>query len=152
MPVFSIRKACPGDAEALQELYLHHLTAYPPKESQDVRQWIGLLTEIEKDPQYYLLVGVWNGRVVSSVSLIIIKNLTHNLRPYAVVENVVTHENFRNSGFASALLGRAGEIACENGCYKIMLMTGSKRESTLRFYERNGFDRNEKTAFIKRFE
>ena len=31
-----------------------------------------------------------------------------------------------------------------------MLLTGSKRESTLRFYERCGFDRHAKTAFLRR--
>jgi GNAT superfamily N-acetyltransferase len=70
---------------------------------------------------------------------------------YSVIENVVTHSDFRNKGYAFALMEKASEIAKENACYKIMLMTGSKKESTLRFYEHCGFDMNEKTAFIKRF-
>ncbi|MEE0157694.1 MAG: hypothetical protein UER27_10665 [Acutalibacteraceae bacterium] len=41
-------------------------------------------------------------------------------------------------------------MAAENGCYKVMLLTGSKQESTLRFYERCGFDRHAKTAFLRR--
>ena len=31
-----------------------------------------------------------------------------------------------------------------------MLLTGSKLDSTLNFYERAGYDRHEKTAFIQR--
>lgn len=89
--------------------------------------------------------------VVSSVTLVVIRNLTHNLRPYSVIENVVTHSDYRNKGFASALIEKASTIAKDNDCYKIMLMTGSKKESTLRFYERCGFSMNEKTAFLKRF-
>jgi GNAT superfamily N-acetyltransferase len=53
-------------------------------------------------------------------------------------------------GYASALIEKASEIAKESGCYKIMLMTGSKKESTLRFYERCGFNMNDKKAFLKR--
>ena len=85
----------------------------------------------------------------SSVTVIVIKNLPRNLRPYAVIENVVTHCDFQNRGFASALMDSASEIAKDSGCYKIMLLTGSKKESTLRFYERCGFNSNDKTAFIK---
>jgi len=48
-------------------------------------------------------------------------------------------------------MNRASEIAAEHGCYKIMLLTGSKQESTLRFYENCGFNKDEKTGFIKRF-
>ncbi len=81
---------------------------------------------------------------------IIIRNLTHNLRPYALIENVVTHASYRGRGFASALMARAVQIAGQSGCYKVMLMTGSKKDETLRFYENCGFNRNEKTAFIKR--
>lgn len=30
-----------------------------------------------------------------------------------------------------------------------MLLTGSKKESTLKFYEQAGYNRNDKTAFIQ---
>ena len=145
-----IRKATPADAETLHDLYFNHLTQNPPKEPQDMAVWREKLTRFEKDPYYHLLVGEADERVVSSVTLVIVENLTNNLRPYAVIENVVTHANYRSRNYASALMDRASEIAAEHGCYKIMLLTGSKKDSTLGFYEKCGFDRNEKTAFIKR--
>ena len=146
-----IREAALHDVEDLQELYMKHLTRNPPKERQDINKWSELLQTLISNPDYYLLVGELDDKVVSSVTLAIIRNLTHNLRPYSVIENVVTHPDFRNNGYASALMEKASEIARENLCYKIMLMTGSKRESTLQFYKRCGFNMDEKTAFIKRF-
>jgi len=40
--------------------------------------------------------------------------------------------------------------ACSTHCYKVMLLTGRKGEGTLRFYERAGFDRHGKQAFVAR--
>ena len=34
-------------------------------------------------------------------------------------------------------------------CYKMMLLTGSKEESTKRFYENAGYNSSDKTAFIR---
>jgi GNAT superfamily N-acetyltransferase len=81
--------------------------------------------------------------------LVIIPNLTHNQQPYALIENVITDSAYRNKGCATALLNYARDIALNNNCYKIMLLTGAKKESTLNFYERAGFNRNDKTAFIQ---
>ena len=149
--MLNIREAVINDVADLQELYLNHLTKHPPKEKQDIHQWSELLETLIENPDYYLLVGELDGKVISSVTLVVIRNLTHNLRPYSIIENVVTHANFRGKGYAFALMEKASEIAKEKKCYKIMLMTGSKLESTLRFYERCGFNRKDKTGFQKRF-
>lgn len=146
----TIREATAEDAEALRVLYLEHLTQSPPREEQDLSLWREMLAKFEKDEKYHLLVAEADGKPVSSVTLIIIENLTHNLRPYAVMENVVTHAAHRNRGYASSLIQHSFEIAEKCGCYKVMLMTGSKKESTLNFYRKNGFDLNEKTGCIKR--
>jgi ribosomal protein S18 acetylase RimI-like enzyme len=145
-----IRKANPDDAEALLELYHKHLTSNPPTEPQDMATWRTKLAQFLSDPLYHLLVGEVDGLVVSSVTLIIIENLTYSVRPYSVIENVVTHANHRNKHYATELMNKASMIAEQHGCYKIMLMTGSKKESTLKFYENCGYDKDEKTAFIKR--
>jgi len=147
--MLTIRRAIPTDAEALRELYFNHLAAYPPTEPQDMTVWREMLARFAENPLYNLLVGVEVGRLVSSVTLLITENLTHNLRPYALIENVVTHADFRGRGFATELMNRAGELAVERGCYKIMLLTGSKKDSTLKFYENCGYNRDDKTAFIK---
>jgi GNAT superfamily N-acetyltransferase len=66
--------------------------------------------------------------------------------PYALIENVVTHTDHRNRGFGKAILKAATERAWVEGCYKVMLMTGSKRPSTIAFYGAAGFEQT-KTGF-----
>lgn len=103
---------------------------------------------IYKDPNLYYIVAEVEGKIVSSCNIAIIKNLTRNLRPYGLIENVVTDLNYRKRGYATKTLNLALDIAKKNNCYKVMLLTGSKREETLRFYETVGFERNVKTGFV----
>lgn len=145
-----IREAKGADAEDLKVLYFDYLTAYPPTEEQDMNVWADLLDKFEKDENMYLLVAEEDGKVVSSVQMAIIESLTHNVRPFAVIENVVTHIDYRNKGYASALLEKASEIAKERRCYKVFLETGSNKESTLNFYRKNGFEIDKKHSCLKR--
>ena len=100
------------------------------------------------DKNYHIVVAKENNKIVSTCTVIIIPNLTHNQRPYAFVENVVTSKEFRKKGYGTAVLNYAKDIAIKENCYKIMLLTGSKRESTLNFYKKAGYNCNDKTAFI----
>lgn len=145
-----IRKAKSTDADDLRVLYFEYLTRFPPREEQDMDLWRNLLDKFERDENMHLLVIEEDGKCVSSVQMAIIENLTHNVRPFAVIENVVTHIDYRNKGYASALLERASEIAKERGCYKVFLETGSNKESTLNFYKNNGFAIDEKHSCLKR--
>jgi GNAT superfamily N-acetyltransferase len=104
---------------------------------------------IYNNPNLYYIVVEVDGRIVSSCNIAIIKNLTRNLRPYGLVENVITDSNYRKKGYASKAINMAMDIAKDNNCYKVMLLTGSKREETLKFYEQAGFIRGIKTGFVK---
>ncbi|HEY8909387.1 MAG TPA: GNAT family N-acetyltransferase [Desulfosporosinus sp.] len=108
----------------------------------------GLWTDICDDSNIYYIVAESNGNVVSTCTLAIIKNLTRNLRPYGLIENVVTHPNYRQKGLGTKVLNKAVEIANKNNCYKVMLLTSSKEEETLKFYEKAGFERGRKTGFV----
>lgn len=104
---------------------------------------------IFQDKNHHVIVAEENGEIVSSCVCVIIPNLTHGQRPYALIENVITDEKLRKRGLATQCLNFAKELALKENCYKIMLLTGSKKESTLDFYRRAGYNSEDKTAFVQ---
>ena len=109
-------------------------------------------TDIMQDVNHHIIVGVEDDMIIASCVLIIVPNLTHKQRPYALIENVITNPNYRNKGYATKLLDYAKDIANKHNCYKIMLMTGAKKETTLNFYKRAGYNTTDKTAFVQWLE
>jgi len=147
--ILVIREAKETDLTQLLELYTQLNNNDMPVIDEAL---ISLWREILADEKQHIIVGLVDEKLVSSCVITIIPNLTHNQRPYALIENVITHEDHRSKGYATRLLNYAKEIAVKNRCYKIMLLTGSKKESTLNFYEKAGYNRNDKTAFIQWLE
>lgn len=141
-----IREITPSDLDGLLKLYTQlHENEIPDKTDDVLMLW----NRIISNNDHHIIVAEEDGKIVSSCVCVIVPNLTHNQRPYALVENVVTDENYRSRGLATACLNYAKSIAQKENCYKIMLMTGSKKESTLNFYRRAGYNSSDKTAFIQ---
>lgn len=141
-----LRRAGRKDLECLLQLYTQlHGEETPQIDAKMVEIW----TNILNDKNHYIIVGETENKIISSCVLIIVPNLTHNQRPYALIENVITDGVNRGKGYATRVLSYAKDIAIEHNCYKIMLLTGSKQESTLSFYKRAGYNCNDKTAFIQ---
>lgn len=141
-----IREINNQDFNGLMKLYMQLHDNDMPKESEGLKM---LWKQILKDENHHIIVAERDGKIVSSCVCVVILNLTHNQRPYALIENVITDKEYRNRGLATACLNYAKEVAVRENCYKIMLLTGSKKDSTLNFYERAGYNRNDKTAFIQ---
>ena len=141
-----IREICAEDYQGLMKLYMQlHNNPMPDQNQEIVQLWNRILT----DENHHIIVAEEDGMIVSSCVCVIIPNLTHNQQPYAFVENVITDKNYRHKGLATKCLNYAKELAIKENCYKLMLLTGSKEESTLRFYEKAGYNRKDKTAFIQ---
>jgi GNAT superfamily N-acetyltransferase len=143
--ILMIREIIETDLMSLLKLYTNLHDKELPEENENL---LSTWKHICEDENHHIIVAEEEGNIVSSCVLIIIPNLTHNQRPYGIIENVVTHESYRNKGYATACLNYAKDIASNNNCYKIMLMTGSKKDSTLKFYENAGYNRIDKTGFI----
>ena len=144
-----IREAENHDLDAILELYLFlHEDRIPEKDKHLRETW----RQIIQDPNHHLIVNELDGKIISSCVCVIIPNLTRNVRPYAFIENVVTHEDYRGTGYAGECLEYARQIVEKENCYKMMLLTGSKKPETLRFYEKAGYNSSDKTAFIQWLE
>jgi GNAT superfamily N-acetyltransferase len=142
----NIRELQPHDLPLLLDLYTHlHDHDDPPPPAAIVE---AVWAEAVANPRIKYFGGFSSGTLVSSCTLTVIPNLTRACRPYALIENVVTHAEHRRQGWGRAILARSLDEAWRQDCYKVMLLTGRKDEATLRFYEQAGFNRHDKQAFI----
>ncbi len=122
-----IREIVKEDFNGLMELYMQMDDNPMPEKTPQVME---LWNRILKDKEHHIIIAEEDGKIVSSCVCVIIPNLTHNQRPYAFIENVVTNKDYRKKGLATACLNYAKEIAVKENCYKLMLLTGSKRKHT----------------------
>ncbi|MFC2033943.1 GNAT family N-acetyltransferase [Chloroflexota bacterium] len=141
-----IREVQENELNELLKLYLHlHSSDDSSPENEVVKS---IWHEIKSNPNLKYFGLYIKGKLVSSCTIIIVPNLTRGFRPYGVIENVVTHNNFRRNSYGKAILSHALKYAWERNCYKVMLQTGRKDEGTYQFYESVGFDRYAKKAFL----
>lgn len=138
-----IRMAGSGDLPGILDLYQHlHADDDRPSRGSAKRA----LASLQALPGSGVLIGSDEEGIRSSCTLVVIPNLTRGGRPYALIENVVTHVSARGRGYGKAVLAAAVERAWGEDCYKVMLMTGSQDVATLSFYRSAGFEQT-KTGF-----
>jgi ribosomal protein S18 acetylase RimI-like enzyme len=142
-----IRSATQDDLPEVLKLYQHLHPHEPQLETTRAKRvWTTLLTSNFMT----VIVAQAPELLVSSCTLAIVPNLSRGGRSYGVIENVVTHAEYRKLGLGRRVLAHAIDIAARADCYKVHLATGSRRETTLRFYEDAGFQRGAKTYFEMR--
>ncbi len=140
---FSIRAATRDDLAGLLQLYRHLIPAENVLGSGQATQIWDRFSRYDGSAIY---LGVREGILVSTCTLVVVPNLTRGGASYALIENVVTHADYRGRGHGKAVLEAAISAAWDRGCYKVMLLTGSKNPATLGFYQSVGFE-NTKTGF-----
>ncbi|HEX7025660.1 MAG TPA: GNAT family N-acetyltransferase [Gammaproteobacteria bacterium] len=143
---YTIRELVEEDLDSLLDLYGHLHDSDDPQPSRDQVESVWSEALGNNCIRYF---GYFvDGRLIRSCTATVVPNLTRACRPYAVVENVVTHRQFRKRGCGKAVLQAALDFAWRMNCYKVMLMTGRLNESTFSFYESVGFRRDKKQAFV----
>ena len=141
-----VREAVNHDLGGMLKLYTHlHVDEEPVLIDGMISVWKRMI----EDPDHHVIIYEKDGEAVSSCVCVIIPNITRSVRPYAVIENVVTHADYRGRGFATACLDYARELARKAGCYKIMLMTSAKDEAAQNLYRSAGYNSEDKTAFVQ---
>ena len=143
---YAIRAVREGDLPGLLELYVHLNAdnAVTAGEERLREVWAQVLS----DPKLHCFVAEADGRLVGTCLLAVVPNLTRGARSFGVIENVVTHGEYRRRGIGTGLMRHALAAAWGEGCYKVMLLSGSRRVETHRFYEGLGFRRDTKVGFV----
>ena len=105
-----VREISENELSELLQLYLHLHEESVPEMTEHVKDtWDTII----QDKNHHIIVNEIDGKIVSSCVCVIIPNLTRNIRPYAFVENVVTHAEYRGKGYATECLNYAKKIAQE---------------------------------------
>ena len=141
-----IREVVESDLEGILDLYSHlhqHDELLPPLDELRI-QWFDIIN----NPALYYFVAEYQSRLISSCNLTVIPNLTRGARPFGVIENVITHPEFRRQGHAQALLKHTLNIAWQSKCYKVMLLSSTSRDAAHDLYEKVGFHRDDKIGFV----
>ena len=134
-----IRPARERDLDDLLALHRELADGSPVKMPDDPAHSRPVLTAILADPARHLHVAATGMRVVGSADLLIVANLTHHARPWAVIENVIVTASARRQGVGTALLRQLVQIASAAGCYKVQLHSGKQRPQARQLYRQLGF-------------
>jgi GNAT superfamily N-acetyltransferase len=109
------------------------------------RAWKELMDN--KDRYAYFVIEA-DDKLVASCNISIIPNLTRGARPFAVIENVVTHPDYRRKGLGKLVMEAAVAYAKSFLCYKVMLNTNVRRTDAHAFYDSIGFVSTAKKAYV----
>lgn len=142
-----LREAGEDDLQEVLRLY-RQLQPDDPVIADNAARTVFL--EIVESPWLAIYLLEEAGRVCASCYLNVIPNLTRSAQPYAVIENVITDEALRGRGVGKMLMNEVLAIVWERGCYKAMLQTGSKKESTHAYYRACGFSGDDKKGYVAR--
>jgi GNAT superfamily N-acetyltransferase len=140
MTVVIVREARRSDLNALLDLYLELAEDRAGAAPADEVRSGSVFDAIVEDSSRSLAVADVDGKVVGTIDLVIVPNLTHSARPWAVVENVVVALESRRHGVATHLMQYAIDAAQAAGCYKVQLHSGKQRAAEAHeFYRSIGF-------------
>ena len=138
----TLRALVPSDASQALILY-NELTVGPPQ--NDAAAFEAVLAHPGTT-----VYGAFVGQdLASMVTLHLLPNVLWNARPYALIENVVTRQEFQRRGLGRRVMEHAVAAAWAADAYKVMLMTGQKRGAK-GFYEAVGFSSEDKFAMVMR--
>lgn len=142
-PACTIRLASNDDLAGLAILYRQLHPEDPVLRADTLK---ANLARFAAMPGSGVFIALVEPQIVATVTIAIVPNLTRGGRPYALLENVVTHADYRGQGYGQTLMEAVIEHAWLADCYKIMLLTSSKSPAVLGFYQSLGFT-NSKTGF-----
>lgn len=139
----TVRKAAKTDLDGILALYSQLYDKSITPDEDIISSWEKLMSY----DNIHMIAAEQNGVLISTCCCTIIPSVTHNARPFALVEYVVTDKSHHRTGAGKACLDYAKQLAIKQNCYKIMLITG--RKTAHAFYKSCGYKSDGKTAFVQ---
>lgn len=133
-----IKEASIKDLDTILQLN-HHLHEDEPLlevDSTTMEVWQKMID----DERLHCFIAEYNREPAATCMLDIVPNLTRGLRPFGVLQNVVTHSDYRGLGIGTRINAHALDFAWKKNCYQVLVQTG--RPEVVAFYERLGFRRD----------
>ncbi|RMP57341.1 GNAT family N-acetyltransferase [Pseudomonas syringae] len=96
-----------------------------------------------------LLVCEIDQVVAGTVLVQLCADVMYAQQPFALVENLVVHPDFRRLGVGSAMLAAVERICLEADCSKIMLMSSAHRVEAHRVFLKAGYSGDAKRGFVR---
>ena len=134
-----IRNLIKSDLPQLSKLYEQFWG-----EKSDILKMEKQYSIIESEHSHITLVAESNNIIVGSVMGIVCKELYDECRPFLVVENMVVDKNFRKQGIGTVLLKELETAAKKLTYTQMILVTESDSTDACSFYEKYGFQKNNK--------
>jgi predicted N-acetyltransferase YhbS len=138
-----VRAATENDISRILELYRQLAITTAPAELDQkpslLEDYRRVFAQISAVPGLELLVAEEEGEVTGSLVLFIAPNLSHGGLPWALVENVIVDQKYRQQGIGRLLMDYAIARAKKAGCYRIGLSSDKSRQEAHQFYRALGF-------------
>ncbi|MEK7354000.1 MAG: GNAT family N-acetyltransferase [Chloroflexota bacterium] len=138
----TIRSANEKDIPRLIELYGDLVISTSPEElnrSPGADDYKRAFAQIQAARGHELLVAEEDGKILGTMALIIVPNLSHGGLPWAGVENVMVDADYRRRGIGKLLMDYALVEAKKAGCYKLQLISDKSRKEAHKFYKALGY-------------
>ncbi|WP_330472559.1 GNAT family N-acetyltransferase [Vibrio harveyi] len=87
----------------------------------------------------FILGAYSDGRLVGTATFNLCQNFSWSCLPFAVIENLVVDENYRNNGVGKLLLQHIDKECEANRCYKVIGMTSHRNSRAIKLYLSLGF-------------
>ncbi|HZP86694.1 MAG TPA: GNAT family N-acetyltransferase [Burkholderiales bacterium] len=140
-----VHPARPNDLPGILALYRELRPRDPELSAEIAQQAFNALIARE---DLYLFVCEVARSLVATCMLAVIPNLANGMRPFGVIEHVVTLSSHRRRGYARIVLEHALDIAWSRSCYKVMLLSGAQRGDAHKLYESVGFVGDLERGFV----
>jgi N-acetylglutamate synthase-like GNAT family acetyltransferase len=143
-----LRKATIGDIPELCEL-LNYLFEQEKEFKPNTKiQSEGLSNIISNSDVGVIVIAIDSNNIIGMVNILYTISTALGSR-VAILEDMVVSPKYRGTGVGSKLLNFSLNLAENNGCKRITLLTDYDNDGAHRFYQQHGFIRSSMVVFRK---